>query len=341
MRARFRSRLVLIVSLAVVAAVVFAAGAVADVRVSRAELSGTKLRVEGTAAPNRTIMVNGVAMGTSDGAGSFRVERDPFAKPADCRIAVNDGSTTPATVTLAGCTATSPPPPPPAPPPPAPPPPAPPPQAPPPAPPPSTLPSLTAVQVTPGEVVQGDPSTGTVVLSSAAPAGGFVVDVQGDNTAVATVQPSVTVPSGATRASFPITTSAQATGSALIIGTVGGDWSTAKYGIVTTFTAFHFANGGIALIRSGNGHGRITSQPKGIDCTLTATEALGTCSAFFPVGTIVRLDARPAADSFVPRVEDEPPGLLAALEGQGGAWHYHHLRGGLLPEIGSGSARVW
>jgi hypothetical protein len=35
----------------------------------------------------------------------------------------------------------------------------------------------------------------------------------------------------------------------------------------------------------------------GIDCTITQGNGAGTCSAFFPVGTVVRLDARPAADS--------------------------------------------
>lgn len=28
-------------------------------------------------------------MGTSDAAGNFRIERDPFAKPADCTVTVN------------------------------------------------------------------------------------------------------------------------------------------------------------------------------------------------------------------------------------------------------------
>lgn len=295
MRTRSRSRIALVLSLALVGAVAFTASAVAEVRISRAELSGSKLRIEGTAAPNRSITVNGVSMGTSDGAGNFRIERDPFTKPADCRVAVNDGSATPATATLSGCTVTSPPPPP-APPPPAPPPPPPAPPSPPP-PPPATGPTLTAVQVSPSDVVQGDPSTGTVVLSSAAPAGGFLVDLQSDAPTIATVPASVTVPAGATRASFPITTSAQATGSSLIIGTVGGVWETAKYGIITTFTAFHFANGSISMIPSGNGHGRITSQPAGIDCTIAADGVFGTCWTFFPVGTVVRLDARPAPDS--------------------------------------------
>lgn len=83
----------------------------AAVSVSRAELKDGKLRIEGTAAPNRTITVDGVAMGSSGGDGRFRVERDGFAAPADCTVDVNDGSATAVTVTLFGCTVGSPPPP--------------------------------------------------------------------------------------------------------------------------------------------------------------------------------------------------------------------------------------
>ena len=85
----------------------------AAVSISRAELSGTQLRIEGQASPNRTITVDGVAMGTSDGSGRFRIERSGFTAPADCTVDVNDGSATAATARLSGCTlsSTSPPPP--------------------------------------------------------------------------------------------------------------------------------------------------------------------------------------------------------------------------------------
>ena len=63
--------LLLIGALAVAPA---AQAAVTITSISRAELSGTQLRIEGQASPNRTITVDGVAMGTSDGGGSFRIE---------------------------------------------------------------------------------------------------------------------------------------------------------------------------------------------------------------------------------------------------------------------------
>src|SRR5215203_4035567 len=71
----------LAVALAILAAGVFVAviltpeRAQAAVSISRAEISGTQLRIEGQASPNRTITVDGVAMGTSDGSGSSTVAR--------------------------------------------------------------------------------------------------------------------------------------------------------------------------------------------------------------------------------------------------------------------------
>ena len=79
----------------------------ATVTVSRAEVSGGRLRIEGRAAADRSITVDGVAMGTSDGSGAFRIERDGFAAPADCTVDVNDGSATATAARLSGCTVTA------------------------------------------------------------------------------------------------------------------------------------------------------------------------------------------------------------------------------------------
>ena len=92
---------------------VFAAErASAAVSVSRAEVSGTRLRLEGAALPNRDITVDGVVFGRSDGAGAFRIARDPFTPPADCTVDVNDGSPAVTVAVLNGCTVTGPVPPP-------------------------------------------------------------------------------------------------------------------------------------------------------------------------------------------------------------------------------------
>jgi len=267
------TRLVLIGMLVVIGALVVASVAQAAVSISRAELNGTQLRIEGQASANRTITVDGVAMGTSDGSGRFRIERSGFAAPADCTVDVNDGSATAASARLSGCTVSS-------------------------SPPPAASATLSSLAVSPTDVVGPDAATGTVILSSAAPSGGLRVDLISDNTAAATVPPSVTVPSGSTRATFAVSTR-QVTNaqSAVIIGTVGGDFATERHAIITVWDSFHFANGSIAILPGGNGSGRVTSQPAGIDCAITAGNGSGSCSAFFPVGTVVRLDARPAADS--------------------------------------------
>jgi hypothetical protein len=260
--------------LVLIGALGVASVAQAAVSISRAELNGTQLRIEGQASPNHTITVDGVAMGTSDGSGRFRIERSGFTAPADCTVDVNDGSATAATARLSGCTVSSSPPPS------------------------SSSASLSSLTVSPTDVIGPDPATGTVTLSSAAPSDGFTVDLTSDNTAAATVPPSVTVPAGSTRATFSVSTKEVTNAqSAVIIGTVGGDFSTERHAVITVWDSFHFSNGSIAIIPGGNGSGRVTSQPAGIDCTITAGNGSGSCSAFFPAGTIVRLDARPAADS--------------------------------------------
>lgn len=254
-------------ALIVIAAAAFAATAHAGVHITKAEMNSTQLRLEGTALPNAVITVNGAALGSSDASGNFKIERDPYTPPASCTVQVNDGSASATSVTLSGCTATA--------------------SAP--------APALAKVTVDPTDVIGGDAATGTVTLTAAAPAGGLQVPLSSDDPAAATVPASVTVPAGATSITFPIATNVVANPqSSLIIGTAGG---VSAYGIITVYTAFSFANGSISIVRGGNGNGTITSQPAGIDCTITSSGGFGACGAWFQVGTVVRLDARPAAGS--------------------------------------------
>jgi hypothetical protein len=174
-------RLLAVTALAVTVAALMAetaSVASASVSASRAELSGTRLRIEGTALPNRAITVNGVVLGTSGSTGAFKLEKDPFAKPADCTVQVNDGSATATTVRLSGCTVATAPAPSPA-----------------PSPPPSS------------------------------------------------------------------------------------------------------ASTGIVGVTANGGHGLVTSQPAGINCTFAAAGTTGPCQASFPAGITVRLNVRPADDS--------------------------------------------
>ena len=165
----------------------------AAVSVSRAELSGDRLRIEGTATPNRTITVDGVAMGTSDGDGRFRIERSGFIAPADCTVDVNDGSATPANVRLTGCTVTTP-----------------------------STPTPSTLTLSPTSVTGGDPATGSVTLSTTAPAGGQAVALTSSNSAAASVPASVTVAGGATSTTFPVTTTSVTTTSQVTITATSG-----------------------------------------------------------------------------------------------------------------------
>ena len=70
----------------------------------------------------------------------------------------------------------------------------------------SVQPPLSALSLNPTTVVGGNPSQGTVTLTSVAPAGGTVVSLSSSNTSVATVPASATVPGGATIATFTVTT---------------------------------------------------------------------------------------------------------------------------------------
>lgn len=93
------------------------------VTVSRAQLSGGQLRVEGSNAARGVFITadssNDAAGSRSDTNGNFKIQATGFTAP-DCKIVVTDGGRTPtATATLSGCTpdpaAVNPPPPAPAP----------------------------------------------------------------------------------------------------------------------------------------------------------------------------------------------------------------------------------
>ena len=244
----------------------FPSQATAAVSVSKAELKGTSLRVEGTALANRSITVDGVAMATSDGSGRFKVERSSYTAPADCAIDVSDGSAAATSARLSGCTVQS-------------------------SPPPATEAALSTLVLSQTTVVGGNPVAGTVTLTAAAPSGGFLISLSSNNTAVATVPPSVTVAAGATRASFEVTTTPVTNSqSSTIIATTGG---VTRSSTVTVTNQRDSSTGSVSLARGGTGSGRVTSSPAGIDCTFTATSTSGTCNnAFFPAGTEVRLEAR-------------------------------------------------
>lgn len=176
----------------------FAEPAHAAVTVTRAEVDGDRLRIEGRAAASRPITVDGVQLGTSSSSGEFRIERSGYTPPADCTVDVNDGSATPVTARLDGCTVTTPA---------------------------TTLSSLT---LSPTTVAGGTNTTATITLTAPAPAGGALVSLSSTNPTAAAPPANVTVPTGATSTTTTVTTSTvSATTTATISATYNGTTRTA------------------------------------------------------------------------------------------------------------------
>jgi hypothetical protein len=175
-----RSQLGLVlVSLVAVLSVTTAGAAYAAVSVSRAEVNGDRLRIEGTAIASRSITVDGVQMGNSDGSGAFRIERSGYTPPADCTVDVNDGSASTTNVRLSGCTVTAP-----------------------------AVAALSSVSLNPATLQGGASGSATVTLTAPAPSGGAVVSLASGNTSAASVPASLTVAAGATSGTTSVTTNA-------------------------------------------------------------------------------------------------------------------------------------
>jgi len=88
----------------IVAFAVGAAGAQAAISLTRAELNGTQLRIEGRGAlPSHAVVVDpGSIVGMSDSTGAFRIEASPYTS-STCRVSVADGATS-TSASLSGCT---------------------------------------------------------------------------------------------------------------------------------------------------------------------------------------------------------------------------------------------
>ena len=134
-----------LVALTAFLSVVWAGTAQAAVTISRAEVSGDRLRIEGSATASRPITVDGVQMATSDSSGTFKIERSGYTPPADCTVDVNDASAAPVNVRLSGCTVTA--------------------------------AALSSVSLSPASVQGGAAASATVTLTAPAPAGGAVVSL--------------------------------------------------------------------------------------------------------------------------------------------------------------------
>jgi len=80
---------------------------------------------------------------------------------------------------------------------------------------------ISSASLNPTSVVGASPSTGTVTLSAAAPAGGAEVTLSSSNPAVASVPARVTVPAGATSADFTVSTTSVPVGASTTVAIRG------------------------------------------------------------------------------------------------------------------------
>jgi len=161
--------------------------------------------------------------------------------------------------------------------------------SPPPPPPPPAPATLSSLSTNPSTVVGGNPSTGTVTLSAAAPAGGASVSLT-DNSAATTVPASVTVPAGATSANFTVTTVAvTASTSATISAMFGGATQSA---VLTVNPAPSGQTATLTVTATGRSGERVASTPAGIN---VATGSTG--SASFTVGASITLTVSNGRDA--------------------------------------------
>jgi hypothetical protein len=94
----------------------------------------------------------------------------------------------------------------------------------------TTAVALSFVSLSPSSVIGGTPSTGTVALNTAAPAGGVTVTLTSSNTTVATVPASVAVAAGQTTAMFQINTTVVTVSTPV---TISGDYNGSANAILT------------------------------------------------------------------------------------------------------------
>jgi len=122
-----------------------------------------------------------------------------------------------------------------------------------------TWPHLSSVSLYPASVAGGSSSTGTVILSTAAPAGGAVVALSSDNPAVASVPASVTVASGATTADFTVSTG-PVTGSIAVTiwGLYGGASNTAIFTVTPPAVLSSFSLNPISVVGGSPSTGTVT-----------------------------------------------------------------------------------
>lgn len=145
-----------------------------------------------------------------------------------------------------------------------------------------SLPALTGLSVNPSSVTGGTPSTGTVTLGSAAPAGGATVSLGSNQPGAASVPGTVTVPAGATSASFEVTTFPVDNTTVQLSATLGS---------ATQFAALSVTRASSSALST------ISLSPSTVVGGNSATGTARLSAAAPPGGTVVALSDNSAATS--------------------------------------------
>jgi len=157
-----------------------------------------------------------------------------------------------------------------------------------------TAPSLISFTLNPALVTGGAASTGTVILSVAAPAGGTVVTLLSGNPFVVTVPVSVTVPAGSTLANFIVSTNSVTAFNSVTI------WA-ANYSAVLTVTP----PANLSLSSLSLNPASVTGG--------TASTGMVTLSASAPAGgAVVNLSSSNTSVAKVPASVTVTPGATSA-----------------------------
>ncbi len=166
----------------------------------------------------------------------------------------------------------------------------------------TVLPWIASLDLNPADVIGGEPATGAVTMSLAAPTGGVTVDLASSDPSTANVPASVTVMPGGTSAPFQVTTQPVSSPASLTItATVGGESTEAILEVVpvaltsvalspTSVTAGGSSVGTVALggpAPAGGANIALSSSDiHSATVPTTVTVAAGTTSATFTVTTL-------------------------------------------------------
>src|SRR6266478_3118335 len=204
--------------------------------------------------------------------------------------------------------------------------------------------SLSSLALNPTSVAGGNSSTGSVTLNGPTPAGGAQVTLSSSNTAAATAPSSVTVPAGATSATFTVSTSVVTASTAVTISAAyGGATRTASLAVTpappppptlaslgmnpTSVTGGNSSTGTVTLsgaapaggatvaLSSSNGAARVPSSVAvaagATSATFTVSTSAVTTSSAFTISAAYGGVTRSASLTVAPA--PPPPATLSSL----------------------------